>query len=128
MQINKTLLFFREKNDLINVQGVKSELSSKRTFKVSHNIRKSKTVLDSGFYAADSRLRYSIPVSDSGTWILDSNRQWDSGFLELYSGFQRPGFRIPQSLIWVEKCESSFKRTNIVQRLGVIGGLTPAPR
>ena len=95
---------------------------------MSHNIRKSKTVLDSGFYDADSRLRYSIPVSDSGTWILDSNRQWDSGFLELYSGFQRPGFRIPQSLIWVEKCESSFKRTNIVQRLGVIGGLTPAPR
>ena len=87
MQINKTLLFIREKNDLINVRGVKSELSSKRTFKVSHNIRKSKTVLDSGFYAADSRLRYSIPVSDSGTWILDSNRQWDSGFLELNSGF-----------------------------------------
>ena len=95
---------------------------------MSHNIRKSKTVLDSGFYDADSRLRYSIPVSDSGTWILDSNRQWDSGFVELSSGLQRPGFRIPQALTWVEKCESSFKSTNIVQRLGVIGGLTPAPR
>ena len=37
-----------------------------------------------------------IPVFVSGTWILDSNRKWDSGFLELYSGFQRPGFSIPQ--------------------------------
>ena len=30
----------------------------------------------------------------SGTWILASNRLWDSGFLELYSRFQSPGFLI----------------------------------
>ena len=36
-----------------------------------------------------------IPVSVNGTWILDSNRLCDSGFLELYSGFQKP--RIPDS-------------------------------
>ena len=40
-------------------------------------------------------LGYWIPVFVSGTWILDSNRQWDSGILEMYSGFQSPGFRLP---------------------------------
>ena len=30
-------------------------------------------------------------------WIPDSNCLWDSGFLELYSGFQNPGFWIPQA-------------------------------
>ena len=35
----------------------------------------------------------------SGTWILDSDRYWDSGFLELYSGYQSPGFQIPQAKI-----------------------------
>ena len=35
----------------------------------------------------------------SGIQILDSNRQWDSRSLELYSGFQSPGFRIPQGNI-----------------------------
>ena len=40
--------------------------------------------MDSGFFV-------------SGTWISDSNREWiHSGFLELYSGFHSPGFRIPQ--------------------------------
>ena len=33
----------------------------------------------------------------SGTWILDSMPQWDFGVLELYSGFQSPGFRIPRA-------------------------------
>ena len=36
--------------------------------------------------------RYWIPVFISGTWILDSNRLWDSGFLELFSRFQSPRF------------------------------------
>ena len=40
--------------------------------------------------------RYWIPVFASGAWILDYNRQWDSGLLELYFGFQSRGFRIPQ--------------------------------
>ena len=31
----------------------------------------------------------------SGTWIPDYNRYEGSGFLELYSGFQDPGFQIP---------------------------------
>ena len=82
--------------------------------------RESRAVLDSGFHAANSRFQVTgfqylskelgfwiphrefripgnwIPVSVSGTWTLDSNRLWDSGFLELYSGFQKP--RIPDSL------------------------------
>ena len=33
-------------------------------------------------------------ILDSGFRVLDSNRQWDSGFLELYSKFRSPGFRI----------------------------------
>ena len=57
--------------------------------KGSPHVRESKTVLDSGFHAVDSRFFVS------GTWVLDSNRQWDSGFLQLYSGFQIPGFCIP---------------------------------
>ena len=41
---------------------------------------------------------YWIPVFAMGTWILDSNRLWDSGFLELYSEFQGPAkfSRIPE--------------------------------
>ena len=62
--------------------------------------------VDSGFQVLDSGSFVS------GTWILDFNRQWDSGFLELYSWFQSPGFQIPQqkfriqdhdSLTWDEK-------------------------
>ena len=61
------------------------------------HVRESKTLLYSGFHAADSR--YCIPVFDSGTWILDSNRYWDSGLLELFSGFHKqnfPGLQIPE--------------------------------
>ena len=35
----------------------------------------------------------------SATWIPDSNSEWDSGFLELYSIFYRSGFCIPQAKI-----------------------------
>ena len=34
-----------------------------------------------------------------GTWILDSNRSWYSGFLELYSRFQYSSSRIPHTKI-----------------------------
>ena len=42
----------------------------------------------------DSRCWISVFVSI--TWILDSNRQQDSKFLQLNSGFQSMVFRIPQ--------------------------------
>ena len=64
----------------------------------SPHLRESKTFLYSGFHAADSR--YCIPVFDSGTCILDSSRYWDSGLLELFSGFHKqnfPGLQIPQA-------------------------------
>ena len=48
--------------------------------------RYSKTVLDSLFHAWDSVLH----VLDCGIWIPDSNRQWDSLFLELNPGFPKP--------------------------------------
>ena len=47
---------------------------------LSLHIRESKTVLDSGF-------QVPMLVFVSGTWIPDSNLKWDSGSLELYSGF-----------------------------------------
>ena len=47
--------------------------------------------MDSGFQVLDSRF------SVSEAWIQDSNCYWDSGFLELFSGFESPGFRIPQA-------------------------------
>ena len=40
-----------------------------------------------------------MPVFVSGTWILDSDLSWDSGFFELYSRFQSPEFQIPQAKI-----------------------------
>ena len=58
-------------------------------------------ILDSMQWSPDCY--YWIPVFVSGTWILDSNRQLDSGFLQLYSGFHKqkfPGFRISYSLTW----------------------------
>ena len=56
-------------------------------------VRESKTVVDSGFHALDSG--FQVPDSGflvSGTWIPDSNRQWDSRF-------QSPGFAFPQAKI-----------------------------
>ena len=51
----------------------------------SPHVKGTRPILDSGFQ-----------IFVSGTWIEDSNRQWDSRFLELYSGFQKP--RIPNSI------------------------------
>ena len=33
-----------------------------------------------------------VPILVSRTWILDSNRYWDAGFLELDSGFHKKNF------------------------------------
>ena len=59
------------------------------------HVRESKTVSQSTSRIRDSS--YWIAVFVSRTFIPVSNRQWDSDFLELYSGFQSPGFRIPQA-------------------------------
>ena len=50
----------------------------------------------SGFQALDSSLcQWNL---DSGS----SSRWWDSGFPELYSGLQNPGFRLPQAKVpWI---------------------------
>ena len=55
---------------------------------------------------------FRIPVTgfqifSIGTRIPDSNCQWDSRFLQLFSGFQTPGFGIPLAKIsWIP--ESGF--------------------
>ena len=68
---------------------VSSSQQRRKRLEVScyHGIWRQSWILDS---------RYWIPVFVSETWILDSSRYWDSGFLELYSGFQSP--RIPDSI------------------------------
>ena len=59
--------------------------------------------MDSGFQVLDSRF------SVSEAWIPDSNCYWDSGFLELFSGFESPGFRIPQAkLSWIQDSGSKI--------------------
>ena len=58
------------------------------------------------------RRGFRIPVTgfqifSIGTRIPDSNCQWDSRFLQLFSGFQTPGFGIPLAKIsWIP--ESGF--------------------
>ena len=60
----------------------------------SPHVRKSKTVLDFGFRAVDSGFKLlDSPSLLSGSWIPDS------GFLQLYSRFQGPGFQISQAKI-----------------------------
>ena len=59
--------------------------------KGSPHLRESKTVLDSGFQIPGTGFQIFV----SGTWIPYSNLKWDSGFLELHSGFPSPWFRIP---------------------------------
>ena len=53
------------------------------------------TVPRRGFRIRDTGYEFIV----NGSWISDSNRKWDCRFLELYSLFQSPGFRIPQAKI-----------------------------
>ena len=86
----------------------------------SPHVRESQTIfdLDSGFHAMDS----GFQVLDSGwffvsgTWIPDSDRKWNSGFLELYSGFYinifpDSGTRIPL-LKWDKKVTGNTNQTS----------------
>ena len=80
------------------IQGVQKEmLPLKLRILLERNrsmwgIPRQSWILDSTPWIPD--FRYWFPVFVNGIWILNSNRQWDSGFLELSSGFQSPGFRI----------------------------------
>ena len=74
---------------LLNMLAITTEIVE-RICPMLGNPRQS-SILDSGFHTVDSRFQ-----------LLDSNLcQWklDSGFLELYSRFQNPRFRIPQPKI-----------------------------
>ena len=85
---------------LFNMLAITAEIAE-RICPMLGNPRRS-SILDSGFHTMDSRFQW-----------LDSNLcQWklDSGFLELYSGFQNPGFRIPQAnfpRFWIPQAKIS---------------------
>ena len=70
------------------------------------------------------RRGFRIPVTgfqifSSGTRIPDSNSQWDSRFLQLYSGFQTPGFGIPQAKIsWIPESGFPYMYKGIQDSLG----------
>ena len=55
------------------------------------------SILDSGFQTVDSRCQ--LLDSNLCQWKLNSGSHnlRDSGFLDLYSAFQNPGFRVPQA-------------------------------
>ena len=57
----------------------------------SPHVKESKTVLDSGFHPSEFQILTS-GYFVSGNWIPDFNRQLNSRFLDLYSGFQNSKF------------------------------------
>ena len=72
--------------------------STENKYSKSHHVRESK-----------SWILESTPwIPHSNYWIPDLF-QWDldSGFLQLYSGFQRPGFRIPTAVLRIPTPEDS---------------------
>ena len=76
------------KKSLVNITW--SELGKQNT--QAKKVYSGFHAVDSGLTVLDSRLLFS------GTWTPDSNRfsGRDSGFLQLNTGFQSPGIRIPQ--------------------------------
>ena len=54
----------------------------------------------------------------SGTLNLDPNRYWDSGFLELYSGFQSPRPSIPKEKILFQIPESGYPYMGLSNPIG----------
>ena len=84
-----------------------------------HGIEISQSVLDSGFQLLES-------ILCSGTWIVVSSGQWDSGFLELCSRSQRPGFQIPLAKIsWI--LLHGVKYTSGTAQGVACRGLNPTP-
>ena len=57
----------------------------------SRHVKESKTVLDYGFHPSEFQILFS-GYFVSGNWIPDFNRQLNSRFLDLYSGFQNSKF------------------------------------
>ena len=59
---------------------------------ISPHVRESKK--DSGFYGFQvvGFIGFQCLSVEIGFWIPHSNRLWDSGFLELYSGFHKQNF------------------------------------
>ena len=80
----------------------KTDLSTMR--RLTHLIAPCKGIQGSLGFCIIPQRGFGFQVLDSmvfvsGTWIPNSKRQLDSGFLELLCRFQRPGFRIPEAKI-----------------------------
>ena len=71
-----------------------SSTSQNDVFSVLPQIRESKTVLDSGFHAVDSRFQQlDSGFFVSGTWISDSNRKCDPDFKTQDFEFHKNNFQ-----------------------------------
>ena len=93
---------------LFNMLAITAEMAE-RICPMLGNPRQS-SILDSGSHFVDSR--FQLLDSNLCQRKLDSGSQnlRDSGFLELYSGFQNPGFRIPQAnfrRFWIPQAKIS---------------------
>ena len=93
---------------LFNMLAITPEIAE-RICPMLGNPRQS-SILDSGFHTVDSR--FQLLDSNLCQWKYDSGSQnlQDSGFLEPYSGFQNPGFRIPQASFprfWIPQAKVS---------------------
>ena len=93
---------------LFNMLAITAEIAE-RICPTLGNPRQS-SILDSGFHTVDSR--FQLLDSNLCQWKLASGSQnlRDSGFLELYSGSQNPGFRNPQAnflIFWLPQAKIS---------------------
>ena len=96
----------------------------------SPHVRESKTILDSGFHAVDSRFQIllnscygfhfglSYGFFASGVRIPESNSYWDSGFLAP-CGWKSPGFRNPDFLTLHERREQAIISALSANKLSV---------
>ena len=93
---------------LFNMLAITAEIAE-RICPMLGNPRQS-SILDSEFHTVDSR--FQLLDSNLCQWKYDSGSQnlRNSRFLELYSRFQNPGFRIPQAnfpRFWIPQAKVS---------------------
>ena len=95
LNLNAGVFFFSSKAFSRRIFSSLSRLANHQIAadkRIKLNLRFKLSYLNSNFVLP---LGYLNPASNNSA--LNSNRQWDYRFLELYSGFQRSRFQIPQA-------------------------------